>query len=504
MSGRRRAGDPAPLVGFGPALGANVDDANGSALGLLLDSLERAERDVASERIGRARGDDDADDESVVLARHSWLTGPNGYEVLGELRSRNLLDAPGHAALASHVARFVRERELARVRQAMRMTPDRVLEVGEHRLTVRSAFDQTLRGARVADHRALERALAQHADQVLNRVIESLDHVAQSTQQYAAWTADDVDRAPAGADERARLLLAETDELADEGIEYLRSRLGETDGELRTSFDLARSLRVRELDDFAPRASRAKRIAAWLAPSRFASVLERRATVDAPRPELGVGVTLVMATVDDARLLPGGMADGIVGELAMLETVGRALAILAANPGTPTFRRRPRAGFTGRALGSLLTRAAFDARALARHRTTPSGVIERARRTAAVATVLRVRIEAARVLVARGASAHDELERATRVSWAPSVARLACLGGNPDVEFDALRAGMSWNRALRERYDEDFLRDPVAISWFSSMLSRASIETPETFAGEIDAAESVAGEIGAFFHGRLP
>ena len=109
MSGRRRAGDPAPLVGFGPALGANVDDANGSALGLLLDSLERAERDVRAND-ARARGDDDANHESSSRTPYGY--GPNVYEVLGDsVRASISRASPGARQSRPRSAR----RELARV-----------------------------------------------------------------------------------------------------------------------------------------------------------------------------------------------------------------------------------------------------------------------------------------------------------------------------------------------------------------------------------------------------
>lgn len=466
----------------------------------LARALENAQRDVALARLGRAALDEDADDETGVFADHSFVIGASAIDLLGEIRERNVVDPLGHAALSGHIARLLDERTYGAMRARMRATPSRILEVDERGATVRELLSESLAEGRPERLRLVDAALGSHAGRIAEALHEARAQCEEGSRKLRQTHRDDADAVAEGVDARARALLDATDDLADEVVAYLGSRSPGRWGIGR----LGRALRARELDDVVPDASRARRTASWLRRLGVAGSLERGASVAGVRCDLAQGAEVVFPTVNTARILVSSVERGIGAEISMLVAVGRALAVLGANPGTPSYLRRPRRGITGRTLGALFVRAAFDRTTLAELRTTPANVLDNARRVAASCALLRLRIDAARVLVARGASRDAALARATRFEWDAGSAALVCAGANEDAEFDAARAGFAWTTALRERYDEDFFRHPSASEWMGSVLARASIASPLTFDLELSTQATEAAELRAFFDGRLP
>lgn len=480
-------------------MGASFDSAENE----LVRAVEAALADVAEGLVARARRDDDAEGEGTILARHAWVLGSSALDILGESRERGSLDAATHAALASHLGRLAMERELVDVRARLRLARGRPLRVDDSGAPLGTLLREasSLLPTSAADRaRTLDAALDGYASRVHARAFEALSKAREAAAPYTDHAKGDPDRAEDGVADRAARVLAETDDLADEALDFARSTSG-TD--VRSPFALVRALRVAELDDLVPETTRAQRIAAWLRPFGFARPLERHASVVSTRPEPSLNVQVVVPRVDAVRLLVPRDSGGVLGELAMLEGVGRALAILGASPASPTLLRRPRRAFTGRMLGAVLARSAFDPRTLASNRKTPDAVLDRARRVAAARTVFALRIAAARVLAVRGTDAPEVLSRATRADWPSGLAALATLSLAPDVRFDAARAGLALTRALRERYDEEYLRHPEGAAFLGSVVARAAIERPGVFLSEVSAGESVGAELRGFFEGRL-
>ena len=114
--------------------------------------------------------------------------------------------------------------------------------------------------------------------------------------------------------------------------------------------------------------------------------------------------------------------------------------------------------------------------------------------------LLRIRIAAARIV---GLDPTNAMVRATRIDWPTPLAELACLGGDPEVAFDAMASGLAWATALRERHDEAFHRHPGTREWIGTVLARASIEPPETFERELSVGDTSVAEIRGFFEGRV-
>jgi len=463
--------------------------------GELISNLERAQASVARERIARARGDVDADDESGVLARHRAIFDRSVREMLAEMRDRRFDRESSVAALAYHFRTLTRERVLAIARTRLRRLPARQFVVEEQGLFVRAALAELRNGKRPERARGVESELAAIAAVAARKLDERVAESRDASRAFDVFVDADVDRPLPKVRERANAFLDATDPLIEEMLDFLRGRHG---SEIRTAGTLYAALRRAELDDAVKPVSRSRRTLELLQLASFGSSIERKASVDAPPMALLFGTELILPRPDDVRLLSGRESEGILAELSFVQATGRALTILECAPGTPAHLRRPRRGRLGRVIGAILSRETFDARRL-RAIDAPEVARERVRRVAAMATLLQLRIDATRAL---GLSSSEAFHRATRVEWHEAFAKLASVGGDPEVAFDAGVTGLAWTRALRERHDEAFLRHPSTREWLGTVFARQSFELPETFERELGTTDDVAREMRAFFDGR--
>jgi len=462
----------------------------------LTTNLERAQQALARARIARARGDETGEDESTILRPYGALSGRTTLDLLGEMRDRRFDGDGSIAALAYHLRVLVRERTFADLRPRLRALPSRFLVVEEQALSVRAALAELAGGGRPERARSIERNLGHLAGSVARVIAERRAEAADAGRRFDEFVAPDVDRPRTKALERAERFLGATDALMDEMLDFLRTRHG---GEIRSLGSLHAALRLAELDDLAKRRTRALRVTSLLRAAGFASSIERRASVEASPAGLSFGVDLVAPRVDDVRLLPGADVEGVIAERAFLAATGRALALLEAHPGSSPHLRRPRRGFVGRAIGAVFVRAGFDVRRL-RSIDAPEVARERARRLAAAATLVAMRVDATRAL---GRATTEDFHRATGVEWDPGFVALACASGDAETHFDAAHAGLAWATALRERYDEEFLRHAATREWIGTLFSRQALEPPETFDAELAAGDDVARELRGFFDGRV-
>lgn len=467
----------------------------------LTTNLERAQQALARERIARARGDADADDEGTTLSAHRWLLSREARDILGELADRPYLEPREVSALGYHLRTLARERALGDTRARLRRLPAAPIVVDENGIPLRQALAEIAAGGRPERIRALANGIDALAAKVGRSLAERLGESHDAAREYERFVDPlvDVDRPLPKLQERARELLDATDGLAEEALDFLRGRHG---AEIRTVAPLHAALRRAELDDAVKPVSRARRTTELLRLASFGTRVEQKVAIDAPAPGLGLGVSLVLTNPREARLLPGADLRGIPAELAFVEATGRALAIVETHPGLPPHLARPRRGRLGRVVGSLLVRAAFDGRRL-RSIDAPEVARERTRRVAATATILRLRFEASRAL---GLVADADLARATGVEWGPGLAAFAAVGRDPEVRFDALAGGLAWARALRELYDEEFLRHASTREWLGTVFARAGVEGPEKFDAELglgEGAAKVAAELRGWFEGRV-
>lgn len=468
------------------------------ALSLLLSALEAALSDLARERIARLREDEDAAEPEVAFARHVWLFGPSARDLLGEVAERGLLPDAQLAALHGHLARLAHERAVIPMRRSLAAMPERALDLESQVVSLRVGLEELSGPGDRARHAALERTIARMAERVRGPVAARLDEADEAGRSSRPRAEGDVDRIEPDVGPRALAVLDETDELADEVMDFLRGRIG---GELKTPFALQRSLRAAELDDLVPLRTRATRIAELLRPARLDERL-RRARVERSSRGLGGFAELVLPSVEDVRIIPSEAA-GIVGEIELVEATGRALAVLHAHPGAPSWLRRPRSGVLGRIVGAMLARAAFETRALARPGGIPVSVLDRGRRVAAATMLFRLRAEAARTLASLGHDATEGLSRALRVEVPEPIAAFLALSRSSPVRFDTMRLGLSFHRAMRERFDEGYLQGRDAPEVLRSMLGRVTLEPPSRFALELEVSPAVEPELRGFFEGRL-
>lgn len=469
------------------------------ALEQLLSAVEAALSELGRETIARLRGDPDASEPEEIFGRHGWLFGKSAEDLLGELDERRAWDEPLRSAVYAHLGELARERGLCAMRRSLASLPDRPLGLAELDVSLREGIVELRGPGERARKVALERGIARVAGRVAGPVTSRLAEAADAEHRFRRRATADVDVIEPDVATRARELLDETDELADEALDFLRGRIG---GELRTPFDLARALRAAELDDLVPLRSRATRTAEMLRPARLDERLARRARIERAEGELLPRASLLLPAVEDVRIV-GAANPGIVGELEMLRAVGRALSVLHAHPGAPTPLRRPRAGVMGRLLGAWLARAAFEPRLLARAGGVPAAILDRGRRVAASATLFALRGDAAVTLARAGADAGEAFARALRLEMPAELAGLLVLSRAAEVRFDATRAGIGLHRAFRERFDEDYLRGRDAPEILRSMLARVTVEPPARAVRELEVPARIEPEMRSFFEGRL-
>jgi hypothetical protein len=203
-------------------------------------------------------------------------------------------------------------------------------------------------------------------------------------------------------------------------------------------------------------------------------------------------VALVQAP-NDVRVAPSGFEFGIATELGAADGVGRALAYALASPALPVAQRHPTVGSIARAFGSLSVQCFANPQFLVRRRELRSGEAADVTRLSAAYLVLETRFAAAAVL-ARVLHGPDRRARAAELSNAALTRDLPeALGAllvtrlSPGGPFRAKVWGLAIGAALRDRFDEDWFRNPRAAEPLRGAAARAGDLSVETFAGELGA-----------------
>jgi hypothetical protein len=459
-----------------------------SPLVLARRAIERLRRRTLESYLALAR-----DDELELLADRARALADRGPRVLDAIERAEALDLfeRGEAgATRAHLARVVSEATLVEARLHIRRAPNARVEVDSRAMNASEALERYLRTAFEPAAKALFDRLAPETA-FLARARADANEAARPILSGAKLDEVAIER-PAMVD-AARAFLDGTAEMAAEARELVAPGADHVLG-------IARALALGE-----PR-TKMSAVGGELAPLGFDRDLAARVRIE-PRASFDFDARPRVLAIDpphDVRIVAGTIALGPFGELYDAEAVGRALAAALASVALPYALRSPPIGSFGRALGTTIASLACDRAFLRRARDLGSKNAEARARVASAVLLLDTRLHAAAFLArdARdgGEDAAVRLGRAVAARVPKPLAELmvhtpAALG--PRVM--GRLTGLAMTAALRERYDEDWFRNPRAAEPLRAAAERAGTLAGETFltelGGSLDAARARIAEL---------
>lgn len=463
------------------------------------EALEAYAKSRAREQLMRLAGDETADSHEAFAARHGVVSSAMMLDVLGEARERGQAPLADVAAYAGHARDAARARALSRALDNLAShARRRVAEDTEGR-----DFRALVRALR-AEPRFAEQAsklVVREAARALPALREARARAAHAAEPFEALAAEAPDAIPEKAThERAEAFLAGTDDLARECMDYLAHRIR---GPV-TEATLLLGLGAEDLDD-AFRADAFKaRVTGLAADLGLEEPLSRR--VHLAPAHGGAGPRSHLIVLDppfDVRVSPTEVR-GILGELSRTEAVFRAVAVALTSQGFAFAHRLPSEGTVARAVGGLFVRIAFDARYLSRARRTPGFVQDATRRIAAATALLSLRLAAAGALHedATGERAGLVVRRALTIPISDPVSTLLLAARSHRARFQAGLAALSLYERLRERFDEDFDRNPRSRDAVRGACERGASVSSEVVVAELSGHVPHARALTDWFHGR--
>ena len=397
---------------------------------------------------------------------------------LGEAGQETFLAAqlePGErGAAAAHLARAAFDRRTAAFRSRRDEAPSELVRLERDRVPAAEALRALLDPHRA---HAAARGLASLALELGEGAARAAAEGAAAAGRWlrAVDAPPHPDGGPSAADrvEAAEALLAGT----EDALGAVVQRFGveaywEWPARLRTERALFRPER------------RPQRIAADIDGLGLRSALAQHVRVApvAPNP---VRARVAARRVPGETRLADVALDGVAGEHLAAEGLGRALGLALVSPALPIPLRRPVAGTVSRALGMLLAQVVGDPIVL-RRRGATGAEVSRSVRAFSALLLLRARLEAAACLAATR----------PRVVWPELVGR--ALGAAPSPEsawlletsaasprFRATTSSLALFVALRERFDEDFFRNPRVAEVIRGAAARGGAFSAEGFLAEL-------------------
>ncbi len=435
--------------------------------------------------------------EAPAFPRPEWDVQAEGW-VVGE-----------QEAFAAHLARA----ELARRLQDARRSEEQVLQtpVSYERTSqpagewIREAFGAPSRlGPRgVGLVQCLERQLAP-AVRRLDGVGLAMDARGQAAMAYRSWgVGPHADIAP---DLDPAAVLAETNGLMEE----VAARLSVADG-LHWPLQLA----DKRIDALLGVERRHRRVAAPFEGTPLFEGLRQRVKV---RPRLATTLHPRIRFRRQYVELTLGAGEGLAAEYDAAMAVGRAMGLAAIDPQVPPALRFPVVGSVARALGGLMAQLLLDAGGMSR----AEGAARRLR--LAGRWLVELRLAAAALIAAtppapkeavsvpgifgevgvrpRAADGAEErfarsLQVVRRALCAPT-SELAVAGlrvPSARARLRGLLGGLRWFVSLRERFDEDWVRNPRSAAPLFEHVRQGGLRSVESILDDLDAPTGVADRI---------
>lgn len=300
---------------------------------------------------------------------------------------------------------------------------------------------------------------------------------------------------------QAERCLAETAAPADELLRYSARQAGAT-GRLELGA-LLHGLRAAGLDGTFPARERRLRVGQCFAGLGVARHAAARLRIEPDHRGLWAGQALPLAVPQDIRLLEASALCGPAGELALFTAAGVGLGVSLAQPELPFEARWPLADGPASVLGGLFAQWLPDRRFLQRYYGISGKTLEDCQRALATAAVFELRLAcfgfllgmAARAATAQGAgrasqglaedNAAEALGRVLGVEVPPRAAFLFVR--LPHAAHGAVAGTLSalaLHQALRDRYDEDYFRNPRFEEVLRGLAQRGNTLTTEALLAE--------------------
>ena len=466
-----------------------------SPLEIAREGIERFRRAEARALVG----DDDARREAEVARRA--LRG-EAREAIERAAGMGLMDAASHGALLAQLARAARIEARARrdvlrgpsVLDEVRVdgAPTTVLAIAS-----RAPLDPD-RGRRAAHLVAAGDVIGTERARRLEAHAEGREAEARILSRGPRSP----DAAPAELAARAEAFLAATDDASRELSERAARAVGAR-GERTHAADVIAALRAPQLDALVAPRDRSRRLAGWLAPLGLDAWLTRGAALALPHDEVATRAHVaVLAPGKEVRIAPSRLELGLVSELALARGIGRALAALLVHRALPPELARAEPGSVGHALGALVSGWAMEPRFLERTLGLDASAASALSLAARALEVCRARWLAARVLARAGGlppreaaeRAKELAARALSVRDASMPIELADPSGDDDARVLAEARGalsaLSLFAPLRERFNEDWYRNPRAAELLRAAAARGGALSAEAWEEELGASDA--------------
>ncbi len=394
---------------------------------------------------------------------------------------------PGEApAAAAHLVRAELERRIEPARQTLTQIRAAPLPVGRDVVRLGDALEEIWRadgGRAVALVRSVESAVRRLLPDLSRRRCDALE------QAEALWVRlgqpPHADAGPAAADRlrQAEAWLAETDTIVADLVHA------------ESLPELFRSLRWPPGDGGFRSRDRFRRAGARWAPLGLERELARAVRVEPPHGDGHPGARVwVLDAGRDIRIVPSRLELGWQSELAAARAVGRSLARALVAP-LPVPLRHASVGSVARAIGDLGAQVFAETRQL---RDEGLARLEAAdvRRRVGLWLLLESRWCCAAVSAQALSKSPEELTvrcaqaagRALGVPVPPGFATVAFQGSSVP-RLRAVLGGLRLWAALRERWDEDWYRNPRATDAIRDACERGGGYSVEAWCDDLGAPE---------------
>jgi hypothetical protein len=208
---------------------------------------------------------------------------------------------------------------------------------------------------------------------------------------------------------------------------------------------------------------------------------------------LPFGRVVPVSCPSDVRVCTAALEYGMLSELAAADAIGRAVAYAHASPALPASLRHPVAGSVARAIGALSALRLCHPAFLRAARGVSLREADELSRLFATSVLAEARLCAASVLArdlhgdARLERAAELAERALSRPLPPAVGAALVTRIAPGAAFRARAHSFAIVFALRERFDEDWFRNPRASEPLLGAAARAGELSIEALAQELGA-----------------
>ncbi|HKP56563.1 MAG TPA: hypothetical protein VJV78_07585 [Polyangiales bacterium] len=283
--------------------------------------------------------------------------------------------------------------------------------------------------------------------------------------------------------ETAEQLLAATDDAALELTRWLVRNTGT--GRTLHWHVLLRALRAPEYDGLVKPARRWVCVAQALRGLGFERDLNARLRAESAANALDPRVRVLALDVPgDIRVVQSATNFGLASDVYAAQGAAAGLALALVSPALPNVLRWPLGAGVADALGVAFMQLRADRGYLSRLEGLEAPWLERAARHAAILVLLEARLQAALVIAEREPAGDENeqarqltaaLERALCAELPPGVATLFACDAPPDSSaFEAVQTGLGMQMALRERFDEDWYRNPRVADVLRGAATRAN------------------------------